>query len=116
MIFLVAYGENQNNSEFSDYSVVSYNSGFSVHSVVLFDSCGFGKLVFDYYRQDCHVGGRCAQNLTKSLRKSFMICVIFNHIYFDFERSDPFYKNADVSFQIIKQIRPRTLALAWFVL
>ena len=32
--------------------------------------------------------GRCAQNLTKSLRKSFMICVIFNQIYFDFERSD----------------------------
>ena len=32
-----------------------------------------------------------------------MICVIFNQIFFDFERSDPFYKNADLSHNEIKK-------------
>ena len=31
-----------------------------------------------------------------------MICVIFNQINFDFERSGPFYKNADASHEIKK--------------
>ena len=32
-----------------------------------------------------------------------MICGIFNQINFDFERSDPFNKNADVSHEIKKR-------------
>ena len=47
--------------------------------------------------------GRCAQNLTKSLRKSVMICGIFNQIYFDFERSDHFNKDTDLSHEIKKR-------------
>ena len=91
------------NSDFSEYSVVPLNSDFSAHSVVLFDSCGFGKLVFVLKRQHCHVGGRCAQNLTKSIRKSFLICVIFNQIFFDFERGDLFNKDSDFSHEIKKR-------------